>query len=534
MFVNIIGQIVISFYFEYDSQVRLLHADLLELAVKVEAFFDPIATIFFFSFLFWYEWPIRRWLNARFNGIEATPDLTTLARRRLLNEVYFLIGINFFLWFLASIIYTTAFWLHDAPDDLVFRASYVPLISGLLVSILIFYSMDFVLQRWLVPVFFPNGGLHATPGVYRLKIRIRMMALIWACNFIPMLFFLLLPKRVIHSYPGDPAAALEHLWTTITYHSVFFICIAMLLAFLLAKNFLRPVLDIIRVISSVNQGDLNQRVQVRSNDEIGFAGDVLNEMTHGLRERERLQDSLNLAMEVQQHLLPQKTPRIPGLDIAGRSVYCDETGGDYYDYIQRGEEENCRLAVVIGDVSDHGVPSALLMATARALIRRSCSDFVPVDAVLSDVNGHLIQAVEDTGQFMTLFIMEIDPVLQTVSWSNAGHEPALLYNPSTRSYNELSGKTMPALGVVDRYGYQEFRRYLSPGEIIVLSTDGIWEAAGPEGVMFGRKAIKNVVRSHAWMSAEEIVGEVITELRQFVHPLPLKDDATLVVIKIGA
>lgn len=532
VFVNIIGQIVIFFYFEYDSQVRLLHADLMELAAEVELFFDPIATVLFFSALFWYERPIRRWLNAHFNGVETRPDLTILARRRLLNEVYFLIGINFFLWFMAAVIYTTAFWFHDAPDDLIFRAFYVPLISGLLVAILIFYFMDFVLQRWLVPIVFPDGGLHATPGVFRIRIRIRMVALMWACNFIPMLFFLLLPKRVFHSFPDDPAAAYEHLWTTITYHSIFFISIAILLAFLLAKNFLRPVLEIIRVIRGVNQGDLNQRVRVRSNDEIGFAGEVLNEMTHGLRERERLQDSVNLAMEVQQHLLPQHTPSIPGLDVAGRIVYCDETGGDYYDYIQRSEDKGSRLTVVIGDVSDHGVPSALLMATTRALIRRSCADSVPVEAVLSDVNGHLVQAVEDTGQFITLFIMEIDPVLKTVSWSNAGHEPALVYHPPTRSYSELRGKTMPALGVVDGYVYQESRRDLSPGEIIVLSTDGIWEAAGPEGIMFSRQALKSVVRAHAWMSAQEIVSEVITELRQFVHPLPLKDDATLVVVKM--
>lgn len=529
--VNVIGAMFIAFYFEYDPQIRLFHADLIEIAAGIGVILDPIGALIFLTIQIWYERPFRKWLNNHFEGVSSPSDLTVKARRRLLNEVFVLIGLDLFMWLIGSAIYTIAFRIHGAPDELVFRTIYIPLAAAFLVVILTFYFMDFVLQRFMIPIFFPQGGLYTTPGVLRIRIRMRMAAMVWAINLIPMLTFIFLPRRVSYLFPGDPAAAFESLRVAMMYHSVFFICIAGTMAFFLSKNLIRPILEISRVVRGVNEGDLSMRVKVTSNDEIGFAGDILNEMTHGLRERRRLQDSLDLAMEVQQHLLPRKSPVIAGLDIAGRSIYCDETGGDYYDYIVRGEEGEERSAVVIGDVSDHGIPSALLMATARALIRRSCSDTASVGEVLGDVNGHLAQAVEDSGQFMTLFLLEIDRESGTASWSNAGHEPALVYNAASKSYIELGGKG-PALAVVDEYEYPESSRDLTPGEIIILCTDGVWEAAGPDGVMFGRSGIKNVVRAHAWMSAAEIVDSIISELQRFVHPLPFNDDVTLVVIKV--
>jgi sigma-B regulation protein RsbU (phosphoserine phosphatase) len=111
-------------------------------------------------------------------------------------------------------------------------------------------------------------------------------------------------------------------------------------------------------------------VQVTTNDEIGYTGDVINEMTAGLIERDRIRQSLGLAMEVQQHLLPGSDPKIDGLDIAGDSSYCEETGGDYFDYLPVDGNGQGKIKIVGGDVSDHGIASALLMTTARAFLRQ--------------------------------------------------------------------------------------------------------------------------------------------------------------------
>jgi len=142
-------------------------------------------------------------------------------------------------------------------------------------------------------------------------------------------------------------------------------------------------------------------------------------------EHDMIKQSLDLAREVQQNLLPHKNPQMEGLDIAGRSIYCDETGGDYYDFIISDTGENGKLAIAIGDVSGHGISSALLMATVRSSLRQRLSQPGSAGGIISDVNRQLAQDVEDSGQFMTLFYLMIDPTKKHLHWVRAGHDPAI-------------------------------------------------------------------------------------------------------------
>jgi sigma-B regulation protein RsbU (phosphoserine phosphatase) len=121
------------------------------------------------------------------------------------------------------------------------------------------------------------------------------------------------------------------------------------------------------VLERVTQGDLSRLVPVATNDEFGVIAGHTNTMIDGLRHRLQLITALKLAEEVQQNLLPTEPPSYPGLDIAGISNYCDETGGDYYDYFSM---PNGDLGVVVADASEHGVSAALLMTTVRALLRQ--------------------------------------------------------------------------------------------------------------------------------------------------------------------
>ena len=123
-------------------------------------------------------------------------------------------------------------------------------------------------------------------------------------------------------------------------------------------------------MAKVEKGDLTATVTVSSNDELGVLAENFNQMTDGLKDRYRLQHSLDLAKEVQQNLLPGEDPQFPGLDIAGKSIYCDETGGDYFDFFSNVGVDKTKYGVVIGDVSVHGIPSTLLMASARAFLRQ--------------------------------------------------------------------------------------------------------------------------------------------------------------------
>jgi serine phosphatase RsbU (regulator of sigma subunit) len=252
------------------------------------------------------------------------------------------------------------------------------------------------------------------------------------------------------------------------------------------------------------------------------------------KEHQRVRQYLSLAMEVQQNLLPKTDPQVDGLDIAGKSIYCDETGGDYYDFLEVGNPAEGKIGVVVGDVSDHGIPSALLMATVRALIRQRCSSFGKIDQVVSDVNRQLAADVKDSGRFMTLFYTEIDKPNNSIRWVSAGHEPAMVYNPATDSFNDLNGSNNLPLGVFEDAEFEEKNRELVPGQVIIMATDGIWEARNPDGNMFGKDRIYQIIRQNASASANEIQNAVLESLEGFRKETKLEDDLTLVVIKIKA
>jgi sigma-B regulation protein RsbU (phosphoserine phosphatase) len=241
---------------------------------------------------------------------------------------------------------------------------------------------------------------------------------------------------------------------------------------------------------------------------------------------------LDLAKEVQQNLLPAVDPRFPGLDIAGKSIYCDETGGDYFDFFDSAEKNTQKFGVVIGDVSDHGIPSALLMASARAFLRQRTALSGSIADIVGDVNRQLTRDVEDTGRFITLFYLQIDMPKGRLSWVRAGHEPALLYDPVTDGFEELTGEGI-ALGVDSRWQYVTSQRdELGDGQIILLSTDGIWEARNPQDQMFGRKAVSEIIRRHAHATAAEIQDAILIELNRFQQGISPADDVTLVIVKV--
>jgi len=234
-------------------------------------------------------------------------------------------------------------------------------------------------------------------------------------------------------------------------------------------------------------------------------------------------------MEVQQKLLPKSDPRFKGLDIAGQSYYCEETGGDYYDYLQ--EDEN-KIDLVVGDVSGHGISSALLMSSARAFLRQRSSMGGSILEIITDVNRQLTEDVEDSGQFMTLFYGRVNIIEKTFNWVRAGHDAAFFYDRHSDIFEELGGQGLP-LGVSEEAVHEELQRRIKPGQIIVIGTDGIWETHNPQGVMFGKDNLQRIIRDQAAQSAREILMAVMEALEDYRDRQKKKeDDITLVVIKV--
>jgi sigma-B regulation protein RsbU (phosphoserine phosphatase) len=405
------------------------------------------------------------------------------------------------------------------------------LANGLVTVTLAFFLLEHVLQSKLVPYVFPTGGLYKIPKTVRIRIRMRLAALMATGSLIPLLFILHLIYRapIIQS---DPAAALEQLRSAITIIICVFLILAFLLTVLVNRNLISRFNEIVQTLQWVRNGRFDKKVKVTSNDEIGYTGDIINEMTDGLIERERMQQSLNLAREVQQNLLPKRNLTIGGFDIAGKSIYCDETGGDYFDIISMGSADKSKIGVAIGDVSGHGISSALLMAAVRSSLRLRASLPGSIGAIVSDVNRQLVQDVEDSGQFMTMFFLALNSDTRELEWVRAGHEPAIVYDPHEDVFNELGGPGI-ALGVDDEWGYEgNLNTGFSKDHVIFLSTDGVWEVRNKDGQMLGKEPVLNAIRQSARLNAPQINETIFATLTEFVGNAKIEDDITSVVIKI--
>jgi sigma-B regulation protein RsbU (phosphoserine phosphatase) len=495
------------------------------------ALFSPFAFSFVTVMTLIYEKPIRHYLNALFKRTSISLDLKLKARQRLLNEPFVLIALDFSMWLLAAIVWSMIHWTHDSGAQLVKDSLYGNLSTGLITVTVAFFLLEHLLQKRLAPHFFPGGGLSTIPKTLRIRIRTRLLALLFACNLIPLIGTILILRRILGSQ-YEPALALARLQTAISTYALFFIGVGICLTILVSHNMTIPFRDIIQTLHRIRTGLFDKRVQVFSNDEIGYTGDAINEMTKGLIEREKMKQSLNLAKEVQQNLLPKSNLKIKGYDIAGKSVYCDETGGDYYDFIIIDDAAEQKIGVAIGDVSGHGIPSALLMTTVRSSLRQRLSLPGSTAKIISDVNRHLARDVEDSGQFMTMFFLVIDTATRRLEWVRAGHDPGIVYDPGSDAFSELGGSGM-ALGVYGGWIYEDNRKTdFSNGQIIFLSTDGIWEARNKKGEMMGKAPILNTIQQNASLDATQIIDAVFDTLDKFIDGVKIEDDMTSVVIKM--
>lgn len=256
----------------------------------------------------------------------------------------------------------------------------------------------------------------------------------------------------------------------------------------------------------------------------------LNTIEEKRQNLRKIIDSLNVAREVQQNLLPQAPPHIKGIGLAGCSIYCDETGGDYYDFIDLTKNGRGSTGVVLGDVSGHGISSALLMSSVRAYLRgRAAMPGTPAD-IINHVNRLVSADTLETGQFMTLFYLEVEPATGNLTWIRAGHDPAYLYSPDEDLFHEIGGKGL-ALGLDEDWIYKEYKVDTRQGQILILASDGIWETQNEQGEMFGKNRLKDIVRNNINLGAEEIHKAVMKAVDDFRGQAPQEDDVTLVVMK---
>jgi sigma-B regulation protein RsbU (phosphoserine phosphatase) len=244
----------------------------------------------------------------------------------------------------------------------------------------------------------------------------------------------------------------------------------------------------------------------------------------------KVQKSLAKASKIQRMLMPKSDPQVKGFDIAGKSIPCDETGGDYYDFINPEEWRRGKIGIVVADVIGHGISAALLMTSVRAFFRERILSPGKGVAIVSDVNKRLVQDIEEHNLFITMFYSEIDLAEKCFRWVHAGHESALHYDPAQDTFAMLGGEGLP-LGVMGEWVYEESKIPFLPGQVILIGTDGIKEACNPANEHFGNERLQTVIRDHYRKPAKGILQEAFDALANFRHTAERKDDETLVVVK---
>jgi len=244
-------------------------------------------------------------------------------------------------------------------------------------------------------------------------------------------------------------------------------------------------------------------------------------------EKERMQEQLQIARTIQENLIPAFVPVVEGFDLSGWSTPCEETGGDYYDFLPRPDD---RVTIVVGDVSGHGIGAALMMATARAFLRAVALNVDDVGPALTQLN-RLIEPDMLDDQFMTMLLGVIDPADGTFQYTSAGHDGPLICRALDGSCRDLPS-CGPPLGVVPDIEYEAHPTFrVEEGDVLLLGTDGVWEAENTAGERFGRARLHDIIRKHRRETAEQLNAAIASAVNGFCATAGPHDDMTAIVVK---
>ena len=261
------------------------------------------------------------------------------------------------------------------------------------------------------------------------------------------------------------------------------------------------------------------------NRQLQTAYDELKAAQVQLIEKERLEKELQVAAEIQMSILPDVLPAPSGYDFGGRILPARQVGGDFYDVFDLGED---KIGVLIGDVADKGVPSAIFMARAHALIIAEADSATSPGEVLRLVNTHITR-LEKSTQFVTALFGILDTKTGQFSYARAGHEPPLLVG-AHGDVHRLPHEPGMALGLWEDITLDENNFHLAPGSLLVLYTDGMTDCRDPAGQPFGLERIKETMKALRTRSAQSACDHLLETLTSYQNGAKQDDDVTLVAI----
>jgi len=303
---------------------------------------------------------------------------------------------------------------------------------------------------------------------------------------------------------------------------------SMLLVWTISHTLKRVTVALESGLRKLAKGQFDARVPVLMDDEFGDLALGLNTAMRGLREREDLKDSLEIAAEIQQGLLPKFAPVIPFYQLHGFQQTCFSVGGDYYDYI---ELEDGRVWLMIADVSGKGYPAALTMANLQAMLRGLATLNWPIEEAALYLNDALCDTLT-AGRFITLFMGKLQPQSNSLVWINAGHVPPFLLHNNDGI--EPLAALAPPLGLVKGMNYEITRTSLEEGDTLFCYTDGVTESSSRNGHdRFGEARLKQWLQEHKHTDIKQMPAELLSTLNDYGRS-DQDDDLTLLCVRSNA
>ena len=269
-----------------------------------------------------------------------------------------------------------------------------------------------------------------------------------------------------------------------------------------------------------------------------------DELKVELRKKERLDRELEIGAEIQLRLLPRQCPNVPGVSLAARCQPANRVGGDYYDFIpvdrslsQSNPTANAASpwGLVIGDVMGKGVPAGLIMTMTRGMLRAEVLNEHSPAQILQHLNRVMYTDLENSHRFVTLFYSEYDPLTRKLTFSNAAHNPPLLWQAATKTVKRLDTIGM-LIGLDAHSHYEDAQVQLEPGDTIIYYTDGFTDAANQSGDRFDEENLINAFKfaCRHCPNPQAILDYLFTQVQKFIGATsPNQDDMTLVVMQVS-
>jgi sigma-B regulation protein RsbU (phosphoserine phosphatase) len=312
--------------------------------------------------------------------------------------------------------------------------------------------------------------------------------------------------------------------------------VALATGVVLTRRITRAVADLYRGTQYVQTMDFSHRVQIERRDQLGELGQSFNEMTGSIsglieeqNKRQRLENEISIAREVQNQLFPSTLPSVPGVEIEAICKAARSVSGDYYDFIQLSPTH---VAIAIADISGKGISAALLMASLQAALRSQMltdgSERLSTAELVSRLNKHLVRNTGDD-RFATFFIAVYDSATRTLRYTNAGHLPAFLVCHGTSEHLDKGGMV---LGVVEDYAYEEGLLRVGPDSLLIGYSDGLIEPENVYGEEFGIRRLEETAVRVQGAGPLMVAESLMAAAEEWAGTPEQADDMTVIVARL--